>query len=443
MKTKFSVLDFGAVPDAAVLQTENIQAAVDRCFSEGGGTVVVPRGVYKTGCILLRSNVTLQLLSGAVLLGSCDPEDYCVELPFSKPLPVETPCETIFMEKTSSRWGNALLRAMYAENIAVLGEEGSIIDGADCFDEEGEEQYRGPHAIAFYGCKNIKLSGYTVRNSANWAHNIAYSRDVEYSNITTLAGHDGIHISECENVDIRNSRFYTGDDCVAGFANVNVRVSDCELNSACSAMRFGGTDVLVQNCRFFGPGKYLFRGSLTPEEKRSCMPSATVSDDGHRYNMLSAFTYYADHKLNITRLPGNIAITDCEFENADRFLHLNFGNERWQQNRTLKDITFRNIKARGVKIPFNVYGDAAEKVRLTVENTQITDCPDFAGDALIHAANFENITLKNVTLSDIPLRALIKRYTEDDSITFENVTCDISETDWVTDAEEAFFAEGI
>ena len=443
MKNTFSVPDFGAAPDSGILQTKKIQAAIDCCFENGGGTVIIPAGTYKTGCILLRSNVTLRLQRGAVLLGSRDPADYAIAFPAAPAHPPVTATrETVFLQKTASRWGNALIRALYAENIAVIGEEGSVIDGADCFDEQGEENYRGPHGIAVHQCCGVTLSGYTVQNSGNWAHNISYSHNVTCTDVKVLAGHDGIHISECKNIEIDHCDFYTGDDCVAGFANMNVTVTNCNLNSACSAMRFGGTNVLVKNCRFFGPGKYLFRGSLTPEEKRACAPSATCSD-GHRYNMLSAFTYYADHKLHIEELPSNIVITDCVFENADRFLHLNFGNEQWQQSRTLGDITFRNIRASGVKIPFNLYGDPSEKVKLTVEHITITDCPDFSGDALIHAAHFNSITLKDLTLSGIRLNTLIKRWSQDDGIVFENVTCSIPESDWISDAVTPFFAEGI
>ena len=69
MRKTFSILDFGAVPNTDALQTDKIQAAVDSCYENGGGTVIIPEGTYYTGCILLRSNITLQLLRGAVLSG--------------------------------------------------------------------------------------------------------------------------------------------------------------------------------------------------------------------------------------------------------------------------------------------------------------------------------------------------------------------------------------
>ena len=49
-------------------------------------------------------------------------------------------------------------------------------------------------------------------------------------NVTVEAGHDGIHMTASKNITVKNSNFYTGDDCIAGTANVNVYVNNCELN---------------------------------------------------------------------------------------------------------------------------------------------------------------------------------------------------------------------
>ena len=72
---EFNVKDFGAASDGT-LQTEKIQSAIDACFIEGGGKVIIPEGEFLTGGIRLRSNITLYLKSGAILKGSRNPEDY-------------------------------------------------------------------------------------------------------------------------------------------------------------------------------------------------------------------------------------------------------------------------------------------------------------------------------------------------------------------------------
>ena len=71
----FNIRDYGAkVCDR--LQTREIQSAIDDCFLQGGGRVVIPCGLFLTGGLRIRSGVQLYLESGAILKGSIDPEDY-------------------------------------------------------------------------------------------------------------------------------------------------------------------------------------------------------------------------------------------------------------------------------------------------------------------------------------------------------------------------------
>ena len=59
-ETIYNIADFGArVSDS--YQTEAIQKAIDTCFLNGGGRVVIPEGIFLTGGLRLRSNVVLYL----------------------------------------------------------------------------------------------------------------------------------------------------------------------------------------------------------------------------------------------------------------------------------------------------------------------------------------------------------------------------------------------
>ena len=72
----FNVRDFGATGDGHAKDTGALQKALDACAAAGGGTVVVPTGVYLTGSIVLDANTTLKLEPRANLQGSPDIEDY-------------------------------------------------------------------------------------------------------------------------------------------------------------------------------------------------------------------------------------------------------------------------------------------------------------------------------------------------------------------------------
>ena len=188
MHKTINAKDFGLVSNTDKLQTKAIQDAIDCCYKNGGGTVEIPQGRYLLGDIRIRSNVTLYLYSGAELVGSQNPEDYfnykndkveplredqVTDAPYvhlstihGETEYVENKPEYRFRRIPGSRWNNAVIRAIDAENIKIIGEEGSVIDGNNCFDDVGsEEDYRGPHGITFFNCRNIELKGYTIQNT--------------------------------------------------------------------------------------------------------------------------------------------------------------------------------------------------------------------------------------------------------------------------------------
>ena len=461
MKLTVSIADFGATADGT-LQTVHIQSAIDHCFMNGGGRVVVPEGVYLTGGIRLRSNITLYLEKNAVLKGIRDPEEYYGYLHDEvEPLRDDQITdadyvglwtihgETEYDENDSryrfkripgSRWNNALIRAIDAENIAIIGESGSIIDGDNCYDAIGEELYRGPHAICFFGVKNVELCGYTVRNSANWAHNMLFCENITVHNIKVEAGHDGFDAAVCRNISITDSEFYTGDDCIAGFGNTNVFVENCILNSACSAFRFGGTNVYIKHCRAYAPGRYSFRGKLSKEEK---IAGVMATNENSRNNMLSFFTYYADYSVPIPCEPGNIVIEDCEILGADRFLHYNFsGNETWQRYRPLRDITFKDIKAVDLAMPMTLYGTESNKVELTMENIHISVREGSTMDELIRACHYSRISIAQMYVDGFDGTCLI-RSKGIGEISVRDVVCDLPEEAYVERTDEDFIIKKI
>jgi polygalacturonase len=72
----FDVKTFGAKGDGKSLDRDAINRAIEAAAAAGGGTVAIPAGTYVTGSIRLRSNITLQLDSGAILEASADPKAY-------------------------------------------------------------------------------------------------------------------------------------------------------------------------------------------------------------------------------------------------------------------------------------------------------------------------------------------------------------------------------
>ena len=409
-------MTFGAVPFEVSVRpvegdaTATLQKAFDDCFLAGGGTVTVEKGEYAVGGLRLRSNTTLLLKSGAVLKASRNCDDYDIlsndriepvpEGDFAPGVVWVTPSKRKTNDhilKCASRWNNAVIRILRARNVRVIGEPGSVIDGCDSYDPVGEEHFRGVHGVSVHDSVNCTFRGYMIRNTGNWAHNVWRSSDLGFEDLTILGGHDGIHITTCDRVKIAQCTMKTGDDCVSGFDNEDVTVRGCSLNTACSAFRFGGRRVLIEDCRAWGPAEYPIRNSLPKADQIA--GSHGKPGAGWR-TLLALFTYYSDFTVKVRHDPGEITVRNCRVENAQRFLHYNFsGNETWQKNRPLRGIRFENVEAAGLALSLCAYGDAESKLSLALKDCRLS----FAKPQreLVRAAHVEALSMDGVRVEGV------------------------------------------
>ena len=414
--------------------TTIVQGAIDEVFLSGGGTVRLPKGDWHIGGIRLRSNVTLHLESGCRLVGSRDIEDYYIlEKDTVEPVDPklisherwyqsDTIAKDTIWRFPGNRWNNALIRLYKAENAAIIGEPGSMIDGGNPYDPEGEEQYRGPLGINAIDCKRLVFKGYTTNNTGNWAHRLCDVEGFVFDGVTCLGGHDAIHFNGCDDAVIRNCDLRTGDDCFSGFDNHRVTVSNCHVNSSCSGFRFGGNDILIANCTVKGPGEWGFRGSLTLEQKKSGAPTPPGSSLGRR-NMLSFFTYYSDGTHPIRDFARRITIRDCTVENVDRFLHYNYDNEQWERGVPMTDITFERVKAKNILYPLSAYGARGHdvKLKLTMKDCEISFREPV--DEFVRGAHVGEISLENVKVEGVKTGAPLFRVWKEDLPTVKMEAC--------------------
>jgi hypothetical protein len=428
---KYNVADFGALPGTGKTVTGSLQSALDTCFLSGGGIVEIPCGEYLTGGLRLRSNTELHLCAGAKLIGTRNPEDYNI-------LGSDTVEPVDLTAGYATKWNNGLIRILKAENVKITGEDDSLICGSNCYDPTGEENYRGPHAISCWFSKNLSFSGYTVRDSANWAHSIWHSENIMADNLHVYAGHDGFHIRGCKNTEIRSSDFITGDDAIAGHGNVNVLVADCNLNTACSAFRFGATNLLVERCRFFGPAKYPWRGCLTDSEKIN--GSNVFSRVPPRLSLLSMFTYFAENVPHIKEEPRNVVFKDCVVENAERLVQYNFsGGDKWQQHWPLFDLTLQNVTVTGITEPIVLYAPPTQKLSPKFISVNISTAESYRYDSVFQMANFAEFELKDCSVKT-KAPHLIKCWSEPGKLIADNFDCSIPEEDYIIECREPFYS---
>src|SRR5205814_1635437 len=149
----YNVRDFGAAGDGKTLDTAAVQAAIDACNHDRGGTVLVPAGDFLIGTIELKSNVTLHLAAQGKLLGSPRHDDYAR----GNGIPPGN--------------GNVvMISAANAENVTIEGRGMIDGDGANFYTGVGDATGPGgraaqtqpanvdrPHLMVFYRCTNLLL----------------------------------------------------------------------------------------------------------------------------------------------------------------------------------------------------------------------------------------------------------------------------------------------
>ena len=362
------------------LHTPYIQNALDSC-AEAGGEVVLSDGQWHIGSLRMYSNTTLRLSSGTELIASDRIEDY---EDFHVPSTLGYLKSPWMIEAwhLPKHYIMAPIVAFDAENVAVIGEPGAVIDGSDCYDPEGEEKFRGPMGMVFSNCCGVTLKGYTYRNSANWAHQIDSCTGVHMDGVTVLAGHDGINIHHCVGVVIENCDFRTGDDCVAGYNAQNVIVRNCSLNTSCQSFRIGGKNLLVENCRFWGPGEYPHRVS-------------------GRHNTLFAFAYYAIRYDDIAVDSENWVIRNCTMENLDSLFDYRYGADFTHDARPLREITFENVTITGLNKPAIFNPVAGNPLTVTLRNVTMGKRENAEMDRMFYTSPDVKLILDNATIEGL------------------------------------------
>lgn len=361
---RYDIADCGVRPDADHPQTREIQEVLDLC-ENGGGTVVIPEGTYLVSSLLLHSDTTLYLKSGAVLLGSEECGDYAV---YDAPegVSLRTDMEMIpqyFGHKARAEYRRAMISAYGEKNVSVIGEPGSVIDGQNCYDPDGEEGYRGPHGIFLSNCENITLRGYTIRHSGNFMHQLDACENVTMTDVTCLGGSDGIHLHCCVNTVIERCVFRTGDDCIAGINVKDLRVNNCVLNSSCQAFRIGGVGILVENCHVYGPGCYPHRVTVV-RSKTDVLPR-----EAGRHDLISLMIFFASESYPAKEHSRNIVFRNMIVENAGHALEYNADSSKdLMSGDRLTELTFDNVRFTGLIRSSLVRGAADEPLTVRMKN---------------------------------------------------------------------------
>ena len=437
-----SILDHGAINDGKTLITEPVAKAIKTCVKAGGGKVTIPRGLWISGPIELKSNVNLHLEEGAVVMFSKNLDDY--------PL-----IKSNFEGRDEVR-AMPLIYANGADNIAITGKgifDGSgqiwrpvkrdkvtgsqwkrIVNGGGVVDEEhnmwypnegameaahnpslarstsimeGKNKYKAylrPPLVNIVNCNKVLFDGPTFQNSPGWCIHPLLSKNLTFVNINVrnpwnAQNGDGIDVESCRYVLIENSTLDVGDDalCLKSGRNEEGRKRGVPTE-----------DVVIKNCIVYhGHGGFVVGSEMS---------------GGVR----------------------NIKITDCAFMGTDVGLRFKSNRER---GGVVENIEISNIYMVDIltnAIGFNLYYNGLSVVEqnelgedVKINKFQVTEAtPQFKNITIkdivcngAHTAIFINglpeMPIENMTLNNIHIKSkngAIISYAK--SLTFEDVIID-------------------
>lgn len=248
----FTVREYGAKGDGVTLDTAAIQTAIDQCSSLGGGVVLLDRGTFLSGSILLRSNVHLRIEAGARLLASGRIADYITDgYTHHNRYGVEFMMDPCFIFA-----GNA-------ENVTISG-PGEINGNGKTMPNAGDPNAYRPMLIRMLNCRNVRISDISLRDPAGWTTAILDSRDIWCRGVSINSlvngNGDGLSFDNCQNIVIADCNIVGNDDNICllssnkDLGTRNVTISNCLLSSKCANFRIGFLsvgdieNVSVSNC---------------------------------------------------------------------------------------------------------------------------------------------------------------------------------------------------
>jgi exo-poly-alpha-galacturonosidase len=259
---RYVITDYGALGDGQTLSTKAIQSAIDKCAADGGGVLVVPKGTFLTGSIFFKQGVDLLLEKDGVLKGTVEPNDY--------------PQVRTRWEGEEMVWTAALVNFFDMKDVNLVG-PGQIDGSGDRWMTRyprGSRELRvgRPRLIAIHNCRNVNVSGLSLKNQACWCLFILYSENVLVENLIIRAEHniissDGIDVDSSKNVLITGCDIDVNDDCIA------IKSGKDEDGRRVNRP---AEDIVVEKCRFrYGHGGVSMgsemSGGIRNVEIRNCV----------------------------------------------------------------------------------------------------------------------------------------------------------------------------
>src|SRR5690606_12419702 len=219
LNKQYVITDYGVVMDSSLVQTKALQAVIDLAAEQGGGVVVIPKGVFLTGALFFKQHTNLYIDQGGVLKGSDDISNF--------------PVLMTRIEGESVKYFPAIVNVDGVDGFTLTG-KGTINGNGlrywkafwlrrqwnpDC---TNKDEMR-PRLLYVSNSKNIQISGVHLKDSPFWTTHFYKCENVKLLNLKITSpsepvkapSTDAVDIDVCTNFLIKNCYMSVNDEAVA------------------------------------------------------------------------------------------------------------------------------------------------------------------------------------------------------------------------------------
>ncbi|MFT3980603.1 MAG: glycoside hydrolase family 28 protein [Ferruginibacter sp.] len=443
-KDTFNIVTYGAKPDGITLNTVAINSAIDACSKKGGGVVLVPKGFWLTGPLVLKSNVNLHLQHNALLQFSSDFNQYQLVETNWEGLPAVRNQSPISATKatniaitgfgvidgngdawrmvkknklTESQWKKKIgsggivsddKTKWYPTQSSIDGEKvknaGVLLDGKTVEDYRSIKDFLRPNLVVLAQCDRILLEGVTFQNSPAWCLHPLMSTNLTVRNIFVknpwyAQNGDGIDVESCRYVLIENSVFDVGDD---GLCMKSGR--DAEGRKRAMPTQ----DVIIRNCTVYNShGGFVIGSEMSGGAKNIFVDDCSFigSDIGLRFKTTRGRGGVVENiyinNISMKNIPGEAILFDMYYMAKDPIVL--DGETRIAPKVEMLPVTEATPRFRNIYIK-NVVCDGAEKAlfirglpEMNIHDIYLENMNIIAREG-IECSEAKKISLKNVNI---------------------------------------------
>lgn len=251
---QYVLTDYGVLANSAEVQTQQIQAVIDRCAQEGGGVIVVPEGTFMTGALFFKQGTHLHIREAGTLKGSERIIDF--------------PVLMTRIEGETCKYFAALINADGLDGFTISGK--GTIDGnglaywqefwirrqwnPQCTNKDAQR----PRLTYVSNCKNVTIQDVRLINSPFWTNHVYKSDHVRYLDCFIYApihnvfapepkrgapSSDAIDIDVCSDVHIKGCYMNVNDDAVVLKGGKGTWADKDSTNGPCER-------ILIEDCHY-------------------------------------------------------------------------------------------------------------------------------------------------------------------------------------------------